>query len=121
MPPLTAYSMLVGATLMLPAALLLAGPGRDDWARAALPLLYTSVVATAVPWTLYFWALPRIGVTATSIYTYLQPPLGACFGALFLHESVGWGQIAGAVLILTAAYLGSWRYAPKPLPLAEAT
>ena len=118
---LAPWSMLVGAAVLLPAAIVLGGPGRDDWAGAAWPLAYASLLATALAWTLYFWALPRIGVTATSIYTYLQPPLGAFFGFLFLHERVGVGQLAGAALILAAAYLGSWRPAARrQAPPAEA-
>ena len=106
---LTPWSLLLGAAIMIPVALLFAGPGRDDWLPALPPLLYSGLLATALTWTLYFWALPQLGVTSTVIYTYLQPALGALFGAVFLREPIGPGQLAGAVLILLAAYLGSWR------------
>ncbi len=113
---LTPWSMLLGASIMVPAGLLFGGPGRDDWLPALLPLAYSALLATAVTWTLYFWALPRLGVTSTAIYTYLQPPLGAFFGAVFLHEPVGAPQLAGAALILFAAYLGSWRLTFRRAP-----
>lgn len=106
---LTPWSLLLGALILLPLSLFAAGPGHDDWGPAIPSLLYSSLLATAATWTLYFWALPRVGVTSTAIYTYLQPPLGAFFGAVFLRETVGLGQLVGAVLILLAAYLGSWR------------
>lgn len=108
---LTPWSLLLGAAILLPLSLLAAGPGHDDWGPAIPSLLYSSLLATAAAWTLYFWALPRVGVTSTAIYTYLQPALGAFFGAVFLQEAVGPGQMVGAVLILLAAYLGSWRRA----------
>jgi drug/metabolite transporter (DMT)-like permease len=113
---LAPWSMLAGAALLTPAAAFFGGPGRDDWLPALLPLAYASLLATALTWSLYFWALPRVGVTGTAIYTYLQPPLGAFFGAVFLQEPVGPGQLTGAVLILVAAYLGSWRGALRRRP-----
>jgi drug/metabolite transporter (DMT)-like permease len=115
---LAPWSLLLGAAIMIPLAVFAGGPGRDDWLPALPSLLYSALLATALTWTLYFWALPRVGVTGTAIYTYLQPALGAFFGAAFLKEAVGYGQLAGAVLILLAAYLGTWRQAlrrPRPV------
>lgn len=120
MTALTPWSMLVASAFLIPAAILLAGPGHDDWLPALPSLLYASLLGSALTWSVYFWAMPRVGVTGTAIYTYLQPPLGAFFGAVFLRERVGLGQILGAGLILVAAYLGSWREALRAPATLEA-
>jgi drug/metabolite transporter (DMT)-like permease len=120
MSALTPWSMLVAAALLLPAALVFGGPGRDDWGAALPELAYAALLGSALTWTVYFWAMPRVGVTGTAIYTYLQPPLGAVFGAVFLHERIGAGQVLGAALILVAAYLGTWREAMRRPALLEA-
>jgi drug/metabolite transporter (DMT)-like permease len=120
MRALTPWSMLAAALVLMPAAMLLGGPGHDDWGPALPSLAYAALLGSAVTWTVYFWALPRVGVTGTAIYSYLQPPLGAVFGALFLHEQVGAGQTLGAGLILAAAYLGTWREAMKTRPELKA-
>lgn len=120
MSAVTSWSMLLAAAVLIPAALVLGGPGRDDWAAALPSLAYAALLGSALTWTAYFWALPRVGVTGTVIYTYLQPPLGAFFGALFLHERIGAGQLVGAGLILLAAYLGTWREAVKAPPALKA-
>jgi len=118
---LAAWSMLAATILLVPAALLVAGPDHDDWLPALPALAYAALLGSAATWSAYFWALPRVGVTGTAIYTYLQPPLGAAFGALFLHEHIGTGQLVGAGLILLAAYLGTWREAlRRPVALAPA-
>jgi drug/metabolite transporter (DMT)-like permease len=79
------------------------------WYLGLPALAYSALLATGIAYALYFWALPRIGVTGTAIYSYLQPPLGAVLGAVFLMEPFGPVQIAGAVVIVAAAYLGNSR------------
>lgn len=99
-----AFSVLV----FLPMAAVQATQGADDWIPALPSILYSGVMATGVAYALYSWALPRIGVTETSMYTYLQPVCGVAIGAIFLHEAVGPLQVVGGAAILLAAYLGSW-------------
>ena len=93
---------------------LLQPPGTDDWLPALPALAYASFVATGIGYALFFWAIPRLGVTAGAIYMYLQPPLGALAGAVVLREHFGLLQAVGAAAILAAAYLGSRGSRPAP-------
>lgn len=103
-----AWSMVLAQVVLLPLMLAEAGRQHEAW-QAALPWLAASgVIATGAGYGVYFWALPRLGVAETAVYTYLQPLLGAAAGALFLGEALGPWQVAGAAAIVGAAYLGTW-------------
>jgi len=102
----TTWTLLVAVVILAPLTLL-QPPGPDDWLPALPALAYASFVATGIGYALFFWAIPRLGVTAGAIYMYLQPPLGALAGAVVLHEHFGLLQAVGAAAILAAAYLGS--------------
>ena len=102
----TTWTLLVAVVILAPLTLL-QPPGTDDWLPALPALAYASFVATGIGYALFFWAIPRLGVTAGAIYMYLQPPLGALAGAVVLREHFGLLQAVGAAAILAAAYLGS--------------
>lgn len=108
------WTMLASLVALLPLGVLDAARGGNDWPPAVPALLFSGVLATGVAYALYLWALPRLGVTETAVYTYLQPLLGAVAASVFLHEPFGPLQIAGAASILLAAYLGSWSRISKP-------
>ena len=109
----TTWTLLVAVVILAPVALLQPA-GRDDWLPALPALAYASFVATGIGYALFFWAIPRLGVTASAIYMYLQPPLGALAGAVVLHEQFGVLQWIGGAAILAAAYLGSRARRPAP-------
>lgn len=103
------WTAVTALIFLLPMALLEGvRAGNNDWLPALPALLYSGLLATGLGYALYFWALPRVGITETAVYTYLQPLLGALIAAVFLHEPFGTLQIVGAVAIIAAAYLGSW-------------
>jgi drug/metabolite transporter (DMT)-like permease len=106
---MSTWAQLVGGLFVAPLGIADVVANGADWVTGALPLAYTALAASAFGYTAYFWALPRLGVTATAMYTYFQPLVGALMGAFFLGEHFGAGQAVGAVAIVGAAYLGSWR------------
>jgi drug/metabolite transporter (DMT)-like permease len=112
----TTWCVVASTLVFLPLAGAQALQAPDNWIPALPSIAYSGVVATGVAYGLYAWALPRVGVTETSMYTYLQPVCGVAIGALFLHEAVGLPQVVGGAAILVAAYLGSWSGAR---PVAE--
>ncbi len=93
--------------LLIPAAGAEAAHSSEDWVAAMPALLVAGLGATAFAYTASLWSLPRLGVTATAIYSYFQPPVGAAIGAIFLGETYGPLQLSGTLMILLAAVLSS--------------
>jgi drug/metabolite transporter (DMT)-like permease len=110
----TTWSLVAATLVFLPMALAQATQGSDHWVAALPAVAYSGVFATGLAYALYSWALPRVGITETSMYTYLQPVLGVAIAAVFLHEAVGPLQVLGGAAILLAAYLGCWSRTPEP-------
>jgi drug/metabolite transporter (DMT)-like permease len=110
----TTWCLVVSILVFLPMAAVQATQGADAWIPALPAIAYSGIAATGVAYALYSWALPRVGVTETSMYTYVQPVMGVAIGAVFLHEVVGPLQVVGGAAILLAAYLGSWSRAAEP-------
>lgn len=102
------WSTLLAEVVLLPLLLFEAAHQPERWLGAVPWLVLSGVVATGAGYAVYFWALPRVGVTETAVYMYIQPLLGALIGAFFLGEPFGPWQVGGAVAIIAAAYLGSW-------------
>jgi drug/metabolite transporter (DMT)-like permease len=109
--------MLSGSLIvLLPVGIVDAVRSSEDWLGALPELLFAGLLSTTFAYTAGLWALPRLGATATAIYSYFQPPLGAAVGAAFLGEAYEPLQLGGTVLILVAAYLASSRTAPITVP-----
>jgi O-acetylserine/cysteine efflux transporter len=102
------WTILFSLVLLVPIAGFQALQGGEQWIPALPSLLYSSVLATGAGYLFFFWAIPRLGVTETAVYSYLQPLLGALMGAFFLGEEFGLLQAGGAIAIVAGAYLGSW-------------
>ncbi len=68
-------------------------------------VLYTCVIATAVPYLLNAWALARVNPSTVAVYVYLQPVIGFLLAVVFLGEHIGVNFIAAAALIFAGVYL----------------
>lgn len=71
-------------------------------------LLYAvgiGVLATGIPLSLFYAALPRIGASRTSLILTLEPVGTLILALLFLGQVPAWTGIAGGLLILGAAAL----------------
>lgn len=106
---LVAAGSMVGATLfLLPfsvAALL-----HDNTLPAATPQVWMAMVAlgivcTALAYILYFRLIADIGPVRALTVTFLIPPFGIVWGALFLGEALSWAHAAGGALIGVAVWL----------------
>ena len=75
-------------------------------------VLYTGVIATAVPYLLNAWALARVNPSTVAVYVYLQPVIGFLLAVAFLGEHIGPNFIAAAVLIFAGVYLVTKRMRP---------
>lgn len=61
-----------------------------------------SLVSTIAAITLFFAGLPRVGPTAASILSTLEPIVAVVLAWIVLDESLGAAKIAGAALVLVA-------------------
>mgnify|MGYP001163052156 CR=1 FL=1 len=104
---LLALEMTFGALSLLTFAL----PKADAQLFAAMSwegwfsLLFTTLMATLVGFTLHNWSLGKLGPFKSSVYGYLQPLMAALAGWWFLGEQMTWNQWVGGAGVLTAMYL----------------
>ncbi|UTY58946.1 DMT family transporter [Massilia sp. erpn] len=117
---LVACGSQIGATLLLApcfgASWLLAPP--PSWGGPAtwLALAAVGLVCTAWAYILYFRLIADIGPLRSLTVTFLIPPFGVLWGALFLGEQVSWAHLGGGGLI----GLALWLVLVQPQPAAVA-
>ena len=76
-------------------------PLLGDWAALAA----LGVFCTGVAYLLYFSLIQEIGPTRALSVTFLIPVVGVLWGALFLHEPIGWDKLTGGILVLAGISL----------------
>lgn len=76
-----------------------AGPG-VWWAMAAV-----GVLCTALAYILYYRLIADLGPVRSLTVTFLIPPFGIVWGALFLGETLSWAHAVGGALIGLAVWL----------------
>lgn len=84
------------------------GAGVLDVPSSTPGLVYAiaiGVVATGLPLSLFYAALPRIGASRTSLVLTLEPVSTLILAAVFLTEVPGWAGVLGGALIVVAAGL----------------
>ena len=103
----TAWSMLAGTALLVPLSLpwLL----KQDWSgiepSAWFALVYSGLLSLVYAYCVWAYALVRIGVTHTSMFSNVTPIVALLGGWYLLGEQPSPAQIAGIVLVLTGVFL----------------
>lgn len=99
-PFVTAAGMVTGSSVvLLPLALLTAGPPPTAPGHVWLALAVLGVICTGLAYVLFFRVLARAGATNISLVTFLVPVSAILLGWLFLEESLGPTQILGMGVI----------------------
>ncbi len=83
-------------------------------------VILLGIVATVIPFSLFLWGLARIGPSRAGIVSTLEPLSAAVLAYLWLNQSLGGWQIAGAALVVIGiAVVQSERTdaVPAPAPL----
>jgi len=65
-------------------------------------VLILAVFATLVPFLLFLWGLERIRASRAAITSTVEPLAGAVFAFAWLGQSLGPGQLVGAVVVVGA-------------------
>lgn len=101
-----AWSQALAGALLLPAAATTTVRGPVD-ALVAANVLALALVCSGVAYLLYYRLIRDVGPTRAMTVTFLMPPIGLAWGALFLGENVTAPMLAGVVLVVvgTAAIL----------------
>lgn len=116
----TGLSMLFGT----PGLLLAAAPQwrAQNWAAVPwqewLGMAYSAVLALGVAYVIWNTGVKEVGSTRTAIYSNLQPVAAMIIGWLWLEETLGWAQIAGALIIVGGVMLA--RLGSKPVATKSA-
>ena len=102
--PLLALATGFGALAMLPAALLLSGPG-GFWPSDWTPLLALALGSQVIGQGLVVFAIGHLKPLVLGLALLIQPAVGAIIGAARFGEIPGPAEIAGAGLIVAALVL----------------
>ncbi|MFD0696412.1 DMT family transporter [Paenibacillus sp. GCM10027628] len=107
LPLLISLEMTAGALSLLPFVLWRADAAYFAAISATgwMSLIYTSLMATALGFSIHNWSLARLGPFKSSAYGYLLPVTAAIAGYFILHESISLYQCIGGAGVLTAMYL----------------
>jgi drug/metabolite transporter (DMT)-like permease len=88
----------------------------EEWGEittlAWAALAYSMILSFVVTNVLWFKAIGKVGANRASVYSNLQPFLGAVFAVLVLSETMSWAQVAGGVVIGAGILLARPRTAP---------
>lgn len=105
-PPLTmATAQQLGAAVALLPFALIALPEARVSGDALANMLALALLSTVVAYLIYYPLLQSVGPTRTLSVTFLIPPFGLLWGAVFLHEAIGPGTFVGLLVILSSVGL----------------
>lgn len=103
----TALSMAFGTLFYVPVAA--AAASRVAWTTVSLhtwmALLYSAVLSMCVAYVIWYLGVRELGSARTAVYSNLMPIVAMVTAAIWLHEPVGAGKIAGAALVLVGVAL----------------
>lgn len=97
-------TMWTSALMVLPVLPLFPAPGSFTPGIAAA-VLALGVLCSGIAYILYFKLIEEVGTTSALTVTFLNPVFGILWGALFLHETIGWYTIVGSAIVLVGTAL----------------
>ncbi|SFC27964.1 DMT family transporter [Massilia yuzhufengensis] len=104
-PFANAHGSMWAATLfVIPALPFFPAPGTPTLGIMAA-VLALGVVCSGIAYILYFKLIEEVGTTSALTVTFLNPMFGILWGALFLHEVIGWHTLLGSAIVLAGTAL----------------
>jgi drug/metabolite transporter (DMT)-like permease len=103
----TALTMILGTIVYVPAVAphLARLPWEEISLAAWLKLIYSSIFALCVAYTIWYAAVRRIGSARTAIYSNLLPIIAMVTAYVWLHEPIGPIKLMGAAAVLCGVAL----------------
>ncbi len=102
---MTGIQLGISTVWLVAAMLLIEGVPTDVSANGWWLILLLAVVATFMPFLLYFWLLQHISATDASLTGYIVPFVGLIGGIVLLEEELQKGIIVGGVLVFAGMIL----------------
>mgnify|MGYP000279384716 CR=1 FL=1 len=96
------FQNLVGALLFLP--FFLGGLEQLTLHKTSVASGYAFAVGV-IGYGLFFFSLKRLKASNASFLTYIEVPAAVLFGVFLFHETLGWNDILGGLLIIAASVL----------------
>ncbi|MBI5614429.1 DMT family transporter [Candidatus Gottesmanbacteria bacterium] len=87
-----------------------------DW-RGYLGIFFGSLLSTAAAYSLFNWGLSKIRASDASLFTYIDPVVGALLGVAILHEPVSLFFLTGGALIFIGIFIAEGRIHYHPIHL----
>jgi probable blue pigment (indigoidine) exporter len=102
----TAWQLVAGGLFLLPLALAFEGPPPPLSLSNLLGYLWLGSAGTGVAYALWFRGIDKLPVGRVSLLALLSPIVATTAGWLVLHQRLTSAQMAGAVIVLGAIWLG---------------
>lgn len=77
--------------------------------KPAASLAYMVIFGTFVAYTIYLRLMRNWGSVRAGLYAFVSPVVALVLGHIVFNEPLGWPQMVGAMLLLTAAAVAIWR------------
>ena len=102
---LNLFKSLLATVLILPTVMLIEGGTIPDFSRRDVVLLLVSgALGIGIADTLFFMMLNRLGAALSSIVDCVYSPMVIAAAMIWLGERLGWLQLVGVVLIVSAVW-----------------
>ncbi len=104
----TTWTVVFGTLLLLPPGLVQLATLPDPWpvVMLAVPaILYSGLLSAGLPNVVVFHAVKLLGPTRVTAFQFLTPAIAVTIAAIFLHEPIRPGQVAGGAVILAGVLL----------------
>jgi drug/metabolite transporter (DMT)-like permease len=103
----TGLSMAIGTLVYVPVvwSSVRAVPWTHLSARTSLAILYSSLFALCIAYTIWYTAVRQIGSARTSVYSNVVPLVAMATAVIFLGEPLSRAKIAGTVAVLAGVAL----------------
>jgi drug/metabolite transporter (DMT)-like permease len=105
--PMTAWQLIGGSIVLLPAAVLIEGAPPALTVSSALGFAYLALLATAVAYVAWFAGLRRLSPGVVGVVGLLNPVTGVMLGVAIAGEAFGVPQVVGVGLVLAGIVLGA--------------
>jgi probable blue pigment (indigoidine) exporter len=104
--PLSAWQLIAGGAMLVPAALVCEGAPPALDAPAVAAFAYVSVVATALAFVAWFSGLRHLDAGTVGLIGLLNPVTGVVLGVFVAGETLGPQQLVGLALVFAGIVMG---------------